>query len=185
MPLVAEIDAIDPSVVHPGLVVRDTLPEDVEVLHRIRSHPLVVPHQYPLRASDAPQAWRQRLFPERGPRSRYCKTIEVDGVTVAYISYGLIRVGGRTFCLVGWDLHPDHWGRGLMTMALRQTLPELQRKHGVGRFLAFCFAENQRCQGLLRRSGFTERRVGLLIHLQMALHHRTWRWLRCFGKECG
>ena len=61
---------------------------------------------------------------------------------------------------IGYDLHPDFWGQGYMTEALKAVIASGFEKVGLNRIDALVYVENKPSIRLLQRLGFT--REGLL-----------------------
>lgn len=63
---------------------------------------------------------------------------------------------------IGYFLHPDHWGQGLMTEALSAFLPALYERFPVNKIEAEHFADNPASGAVLQKLGFvaTGRDIG-------------------------
>lgn len=55
---------------------------------------------------------------------------------------------------IGYSLHPDHWGRGYASEALRALIGHLFGDHRLHRVTAMTGADNRRSRALLERLGF-------------------------------
>lgn len=55
---------------------------------------------------------------------------------------------------IGYDLHPDFWGQGLMTEALRAAIQNGFERMGLNRIAAIVYPQNQRSLQLLYKLGF-------------------------------
>lgn len=62
----------------------------------------------------------------------------------------------NAFCELGYDLHRDHWGRGLSTEAVRAILPFAFETLGMNRVEALSDPRNVASRRLLERLGFRE-----------------------------
>ena len=55
---------------------------------------------------------------------------------------------------IGFTLHPDWWGRGIMTEVCRELVRYGFTALGFSEIWAMCYGENRRCRSLLERCGF-------------------------------
>ncbi len=93
---------------------------------------------------------------------------------------GLCGVGWyRHNCsaLLSYDLHPDYWGRGIMTESLRAVADYVLRPGGVNRISATTLVDNHASMRVLRRLGFQEE--GILR--DWACWKGEFKDLRCFS----
>ena len=74
--------------------------------------------------------------------------IEREGAVVGWVGFG-----GKTLS-IGYALHSDHWGQGVMTEALSAFLPELFVRFPVSRIVADHFVDNPASGRILEKLGF-------------------------------
>lgn len=139
------------------LLLRDHRPEDVDTLFQIRSDERTMGYIGRPRATSRADA--QELI-DRVQRQRLTNEclawVVADGTTERMLgSIGLYRLKPEhDTAEVGYQLHPDHWGRGIMTEALevvtRYTLGPL----GFHRIEAITDPRNIASRRLLERCGY-------------------------------
>jgi [ribosomal protein S5]-alanine N-acetyltransferase len=147
-----------PSLTTERLHLRQIQPTDAEAFFAIRSDPEVTARygQEPHRSLDQTRAWIQRLGASyvRCDALFWCMTRKDDDTAI----------GGCTFwnfsadfhCAeLGYELHPAHWQRGLMTEAASAILAYGFTELGLHRVEACPLAENTPSRRLLLRLGFT------------------------------
>ena len=64
------------------------------------------------------------------------------------------KANGVTSNEIGFALHPDWWGRGIMTEVCRELVRYGFTALGFSEIWAMCYRENARCRALLERCGF-------------------------------
>jgi RimJ/RimL family protein N-acetyltransferase len=132
------------------LVLRRAREEDLEAMHQVLSHPLATrywstpPHD----SLEQTREWLAAMI-EDAPGERDDYVIERDG-----------RVIGKAGCFrlpeIGYILHPDHWGQGLATEALRAVIPRLFERHKLPAITADIDPRNAASIRLLTSLGFVE-----------------------------
>lgn len=55
---------------------------------------------------------------------------------------------------IGFDLHPDHWGRGTMTEALEAYVPYVFEEYGIRRLQGLVMQDNRASVRLMEKLGF-------------------------------
>ena len=65
-------------------------------------------------------------------------------------------IGFGTDPSIGYYLHPDYWGQGLMSEALGVFLPAIFARFPINRLYAGHFEDNPASGAILRKFGFTE-----------------------------
>lgn len=166
-----------------SLSIRPTDIADIDALMKIQRHREVVPFQFPRQSRVTKETWIANL--ECVPTDTRHKTgllsVVYDKQIVGYISYASYRKDDRegpTFYDLGFNLHPDFWGRGIMTQSLIFFIDTEQTKSPEATFFADCFSYNERCKGLLRKLGFKPGRIPLDCRLYMAIGERCLRWVK-------
>jgi RimJ/RimL family protein N-acetyltransferase len=79
-----------------------------------------------------------------------------DDYIVEYEGRAIGKAGAWQLPEIGFLLHPDLWGRGLMREALEALIPHLFARHDLPRLTAEADPRNTRSLGLLARLGFRE-----------------------------
>ncbi|MFH2037005.1 MAG: GNAT family protein [Candidatus Zixiibacteriota bacterium] len=97
--------------------------------------------------------------PELKTRNRWGIVLKNDNQLVGTIGYHKwIKKYFRAE--IGFDLHPDFWGRGIMMEALRIVIRHGFTTMGLNRIDGLVYIDNNRCLKLMERSGF--KREGIL-----------------------
>ena len=166
----------------PRIVVRDSCLEDLQHLDRIRAHADVRPHQFRVLPSDA-SAWRRwiEINARVGDLWFRCSTIVGDQQVIGYVSQTLYFAGAEPYAECGWNLHPTHWGRGIMKVALREILQRLFTEQEMSYVTADCFSNNSRCKKLLSKLHFSRIDVPLIERIRMAYQHRCLHWIERYS----
>ncbi|WP_254510491.1 GNAT family N-acetyltransferase [Anatilimnocola floriformis] len=163
----------------PNISIRPVIEADLPTLYRIRTDPRVSVFQFRLQASDTLEEMKSRML-ETQPKGdftyRYTSLVANEEV-VGYSTQMLYRGNGQLHCYSGWNVDPEHWGRGCAREGLRQVLDELFDVHKVQIFIADCFAGNARCLRLLQRLGFRRGSIPWLERLQTAWSFRCGHWI--------
>ena len=121
-------------------------------------------------------SWMMKLQPS----GNGCAWIIVDAASAAPI--GVIRFNRfdktSKYGVVGYELHPEFWGRGLMTEALRAVVACGHAVFGLNRIEAWTLPGNGASDRVLEKSGF--RYEGTLR--QQARFKGGFHDLRMFGR---
>ena len=146
------------------LQVRRTEEQDWPAIFEIRRHELVMPQQYRLSARDTPATMHRLLNAPHTPWVSW--TVLQENRVIGHV-IGLRHRYRRTkACSLGWNLHPEYWGRGLMNDALLQVFDEIFQM-GVETLVADRFEQNERCGGLLAKLHFRESTIGRFERLRI------------------
>ena len=117
------------------------------------------------------------------PSGKGCAWIIEDGMSRGLI--GAIRFNRLDkkwkFGTVGYELHPDFWGRGLMTEALRSVVVCGHQVFGLNRIEAWTLRGNAASDRVLEKAGF--RYEGTLR--QRAWFKGAFHDFRMFGRVVG
>ena len=103
-------------------------------------------------------------------------TILLDDKIIGHITEYHYAWKGIRCAQCGWDLHPDHWGNGYMTIALTQRFVEFIDLMGIQYVFADCLQKNHRCISLQNRLGFSSCSIPILDRLRIALSMRSLSW---------
>lgn len=136
-------------------LVRSFQPSDRESLARHANNRKVwlnlrdsFPHPYALDHADAFIASALAQTPE----TRFA--IVVDGEAAGAIGYVLHTDVERLSAEIGYWLAEAHWGRGIMTEALRTVMEHAIRQHGLVRVFAVPYAWNPASARVLEKCGY-------------------------------
>ena len=135
---------------------------------------------------DAYLAWRTRpevsrwLLRTRSERSALCVSpttdpddhtlVALSGSTVVGAGFVSVRDGMGQDCgdtarateaLLGWNVDPDHWGRGVGTQVAGALLDLAFGELGLRRVTAGCFADNTASWRLMERVGMRREQHGI------------------------
>ncbi len=165
------------------VVVRPALPVDAPFLRRWRSEPAVRRFQplhnvsvSRLRADLASQRPRDIY---RGRGDRYTWLVESDGERAGWITLAIVN-WEHGLSELGYALATRHHGRGTMTAALGQLLPELLLRTPVERIEARCTVDNEASRKVLEKLGFVHEgtlRSYFVLHGRR-IDHRLYALLR-------
>lgn len=137
------------------LVVRSFTLDDVDALHRWRSHPDVARYQNWERPFPREEAARMvtELVAMDGPENDewWMAAIELDGEAIGDLALHL-EWQGRS-AEVGYNLHPDHWGKGYAVEALDALVSHLFDDLGVTRVFGMLHPDNRASAQVLERVG--------------------------------
>ena len=81
--------------------------------------------------------------------SRYVRGMDLNGTLVGFLNDVLIRDGSIE---LGYVVHPDHWGKGCATAALKLAIADLFRK-GFREVLCGAFEENPASLRVIEKAG--------------------------------
>ena len=171
--------------VRPGdVVVRPALPADAPYLRRWRAEPAVRRFQplqnvsvSQLRADLASQR-PQDIY--RGRGERYTWLVESEGERAGWITLAIVN-WEHGLSELGYALSTHHHGRGTMTAALGQLLPELLLRTPVQRVEARCAVDNEASRRVLEKLGFV--REGTLRSYFLLRGRRTDHYLFALLRE--
>ena len=91
------------------------------------------------------------------PRHRYQLAITLGTKDALIGNCGLRRKPGKDWeADIGYELAPEHWGRGYATEAARAMVSFGFRELGLGRLSSWCIAENTASARVLERLGFQQ-----------------------------
>ena len=131
------------------LVLRRGREDDLEDLHEVLSDPRAMRYWSSLPHTDIEQTreWLARMIASE-PRESDDFLIEHEGRVIG-------KVGCYRLPEVGYILHPDYWGRGLATEALRAAIVHVFAWHKLEAIRADTDPRNAASIGLLTKLGFT------------------------------
>jgi RimJ/RimL family protein N-acetyltransferase len=153
-----------------NISIRDTTEADLPDIFRIRTDPLVRPHQYTLSRWDTVDMWKRLLFDGRPYwGARYgCTSILDDGKVIGHISQIRHELGRRS-CYCGWNLAPTHWGRGIAVIALSELFVSLFSDDRVDVVISDCFEGNERCLRVLHKLNYAP--APIRFHERMVIRY--------------
>jgi RimJ/RimL family protein N-acetyltransferase len=165
----------------PRLILRDFLPTDVEAVHRYASDPRVVVYQdWGPNTLLETQDFIRRMLEINGSEPRlafhFAVVLKDSGELIGGCSLWVPKLSNSEG-LIGYVLHPDHWGRGIATEASRGLL-----RHGftalqLHRISATCDPGNTASARVLEKLGM--KREG---HLREHIRTRDyWRDSLVYG----
>ena len=133
------------------LLLRRARPGDLAGLHAILSDPAAMRYwsTLPHRSLDETRDWLDGMIAETPGEARDDFIVEHEG-----------RVIGKAGCWrlpeIGFNLHPDYWGRGLAFEAVSAILPRLFARYPIPAVTADVDPRNHASLRLLGRLGFVE-----------------------------
>nr|WP_281168035.1 GNAT family N-acetyltransferase [Thioflavicoccus mobilis] len=114
--------------------------------------------------------WLERYMAGDNCHHGVCHThflITREGVPVGHIAEYLydrqVRWGADGWCklcYLGFDVHPDYWGQGIMKSALRRYISDGFNEDRFKHLIAECLTTNARSKRLLEGLGFEPVQVG-------------------------
>ena len=160
--------------------IRPTRKADIECIYAIRRHPLVAKMQVPISRHDTPENLAMLIA---NPNvDDYCQafstSLTISDLVIGHISHTQYSANGIAYC--GWDLHPNFWGYGYMTKALKRMFCEMFRDRGMNQIIAECFSRNERCIRLLQKLGFDEVSIRLEDRIASIWTTRWFSWDKRF-----
>ena len=162
--------------------VRDTTPDDLAAIFRIRNDPQVAPHQYQTSSMGTLDEWRDLIVGNiKAANGDFrCSTI-LDGATiVGHIVHLHIAADDAWTVECGWNLTPSYWGRGVMCLALTDLFNRFFGDDEVASVLSDCFRDNLRCIRVMEKLGFVRKRISLCDRAKLAYSTRCFRWIERF-----
>lgn len=132
------------------LLLRPATLADVAPFHRILSDPRAMTYwsTLPHRTITETEDWIRAMI-AIAPGEGEDFVVEHDGAVIG-------KAGLYRFPRIGFLFHPDHWGRGFASEALRFVIDRAFRVHRLERFEADVDPRNQASLACLTRLGFTE-----------------------------
>lgn len=164
------------------IAVRDTVPDDLDAIFRIRSDPLVVPHQYRTSLTGTKQDWKDRLSGKVGTGFfTFRSATIVDGESiVGHVTQAHMTSNGVRIVQCGWNLTPHYWGRGVMCTALTELFNRFFVNDGIAHAFADCFRDNRRCMRTMDKLGFLPNRIAPHQRAIIAWSTGCLRWIKRF-----
>jgi RimJ/RimL family protein N-acetyltransferase len=139
----------------PRLILRRAQRSDLDDLHRAFSDPRAM--RYWSRPEHATLAETRRFLDTMRARTSQGQMASDDFV-IEHQGRAIGKAGAWALPEIGFLLHPDHWGQGLASEAMRAIIPYLFATHPVDRLTADVDPRNAACLRLLGRLGFVETR---------------------------
>lgn len=165
-----------------GLSVRDSLPEDLVDIFRIRQDSQVRPHQYKLRPTDTVDIWEDRLSgnDQIGDIRFRCSSILLDDTLIGHVTQHHYRIDDVGIAQCGWNLAPDYWGKGLMAAALSILFERFFSEQRISHVFADCFRGNVRSKRVMEKLGFVPVGIELSERISLAWQARCLHWIDRF-----
>lgn len=118
--------------------------------------------------------WAERIYTHK-TGLRWAITVPPDDRLVGTCGLHLLdRTNRRTD--IGYDLHPDHWRKGLMSEVVREVLRFCFEDLALHRVQADVTEGNQASAGLLRKVGFTQEGTWRETVYSRGQHHSLWQF---------
>jgi RimJ/RimL family protein N-acetyltransferase len=132
------------------LLLRSATLADVDAFHRILGDPRAMTYwsTLPHASVEETQAWVRKMIaipPDEGEDF----VVEHDGRLIG-------KAGLYRFPQIGFIFHPDHWGHGFASEALRFVIARAFGVHGLKRIEADVDPRNRASLACLTKLGFTE-----------------------------
>ena len=137
--------------------IRDSTLDDAQQIFDLRCDPRLKTMQYPPSFLETPTTILAitQPGPEFPMNGWKCSTILTDGSFAGHIIQVFTPgVDGVTTILLGWDLVPECWGKGIMVRALDLLFEQRFTTKREISFVACCFASNLRCIRVIEKLGF-------------------------------
>ena len=162
------------------IALRTTIESDVEDIFKIRKHPLVAKSQYPFQPDDTPERYIEFLnsTDADAPCIFRSTTILANDTIVGHVSQHEFKQEFGIVYQVGFNIHPDFWGQGIMTTTLPLVIDRLFEDYHAWLVACNCFHSNHRCQRLLERTGFRQKKISVFEQVQAIYTTRCFRWLK-------
>lgn len=148
------------------LVLRPPTVDDVEPVLRWRNRPEVT--RWLLRTTVSADDLRERLLGDPDPRDHsFVVLLGEERVGMGYLEVrdGMGQDGSHEHvgaeALLGWNLSPDHWGRGYGTAIAAELLAIAFGELGVRRATAGCFADNTGSWRVMEKVGMRREQHGI------------------------
>ena len=155
------------------LVLRDVVAADEAAMYAYRRDPRYL--EFYDDAEGTPEATRRLVelflaWQRAAPRRRFQLAVMLRESGLLIGNCGVRRKAENDFeADIGYELNPEHWGRGYATEAARAMVAYGFKTLGLGRISSWCISENvrsahvlekvgMRLEGRLRRNAFFKRR---------------------------
>ena len=170
-----------PSMITENLHLRAVTPDDAELYHRLLSVPEVtrftdIPDSPTQKRSERFVSWMSRLH----QKGHGCAWVLEDKQT--QVLMGAIRINEihkkEKLGVLGYELHPQFWGKGLMSEALAAVVTCGHEHFSLNRLEAWTLPGNDASDRVLLKNGFCYE--GTLR--QKAFFKGSYQDLRMFGR---
>ena len=167
------------------VVLRETIESDLSTIFRIRRSPEVARQQFPILAIDSQEKWIARIKGDNklGDFTLRQSSILYSDLVIGHIVHSHYEVDSVKYVKLGWNLHPDYWGRRIMAQALCRQFKLLVDRWQIAHAFADCFSRNERCIRLMTRLGFVRQDTPLYERLLTAYKAKCWKWTFRFGLD--
>jgi RimJ/RimL family protein N-acetyltransferase len=141
------------------LVLREIVPGDLPAVLAYQNNPLYLRYYaWSSRSEEDVRAFLKMLidlqFEE--PRRKFQLAITLAGDDTAIGNCGIRRKDHNDFeADIGYELNPQHWGRGYATEAARALVAFGFREFGLHRVSSWCVADNKGSERVMQKVGMT------------------------------
>jgi RimJ/RimL family protein N-acetyltransferase len=139
------------------LVLREIVHGDLPAVLAYQNDPLYLRYYaWTSRSDDDVRAFLKMLIDLQveEPRRKFQLAITLAGDDTAIGNCGVRRKDHNEFeADIGYELNPEHWGRGYATEAARALVTHGFRELELHRVSAWCVADNTGSQGVLQKAG--------------------------------
>lgn len=158
--------------------IRESTVDDAQQIFDLRCDPRLKSMQYRPYFFENPMTvfTVSQLGPELPMNGWKCSTILTNESFAGNIIQVFTTGGdGVTTVLLGWNLVPECWGKGIMVRALDLLFEQLFTANRGFIFVACCFASNLRCLRVMEKLGF--------LRDQLTFAERVSHFTRTWGRE--
>lgn len=141
-----------------SFILRPWLPSDAEAVAIAANNPNIAANLrnvFPSPYTLADAEWFVGDCIAQGEERRLMRTIVIDGQAAGSIAVFVQDDVYEKTAELGYWLAEDHWGKGVMTKAVRQICREAFSRFDILRIYAEPFADNPGSRRVLEKAGFT------------------------------
>lgn len=128
---------------------------DAQDLHAMLADPTMYSFSTTHPTSDVVES-KQRLVHQLAGNGGWTWAIRTRPDTAAIGTIGLFYDQGTSIRSLDWKVARQHWGRGIMTEAVRAAVPYLLEQPGITGLEAWIDSQNARSLAVARHAGFAE-----------------------------
>jgi len=130
-----------------------------------------------------PQRLRAELLrdlglPKTSPRLAYCFALTLDPADPAIGRCAVTAHQDVACAALGWDLEPEHWGRGYMTEAVRAVLEFAFLWRDLEWAYADCYPNNRASIRVMEKVGMAFQPLTIRETLALSAYYRRWPVVR-------
>jgi RimJ/RimL family protein N-acetyltransferase len=148
-----------------SLILREPTPGDIDALLAFRNDEAV--NRFMIRTSADPDTFRSEWLAVPDSDTDFSCVVELDGTVVAMGFLDVVDGTGqpglppRTEGLIGYIVHPGHWGRGIGAGVARGLLDAAFGPLRLRRVTAGCYADNRASVRILEGVGMRREQHGV------------------------